>query len=85
MLAAERVCPLLAGSPAGSADVTAVHGGLECAILLQFMDPGSSAVSFGPTIEHAHTSSERVSISSVQAFYDILLALLEELSLELLK
>ena len=60
--------------------MTAVHGGLECSILLQRMEPGSSAVSFGPTIEHAHSASERVSISSVQAFWDILQRLVGALS-----
>lgn len=60
--------------------MTAVHGGLECSILLQRMEQGTSAVSFGPTIEGAHSASERVSVSSVQAFWDILLRVVEALS-----
>ncbi|KAL4440279.1 hypothetical protein ABPG75_003280 [Micractinium tetrahymenae] len=65
----------------GSADVAAVHAGLEVAILLQDL-PGASAVSFGPTIQNAHSTRERVQVSLVQSFYAILQNLLATLAAE---
>ena len=37
-------------------------------------------VSFGPTITGAHSPDERVEISSVEKFWDLLLELLAELA-----
>jgi dipeptidase D len=59
--------------------VTAIHAGLEIGVIgrtFQDMD----MVSIGPTIENPHTIDERVKISSVENFYDILKDLLEVLS-----
>jgi dipeptidase D len=56
--------------------VVACHAGLECGILGQNY-PDVDMVSFGPTILGAHSPDERVSISSVQKFWKLLLAILQ--------
>ncbi len=58
--------------------VVACHAGLECGILGQNY-PEMDMISFGPTIEGAHSPDERVSISSVQKFWKFLLAILENI------
>ena len=57
--------------------VAACHAGLECGILGQNY-PDMDMVSFGPTINGAHSPDERVSISSVQKFWKLLLGILED-------
>ena len=57
--------------------VAACHAGLECGILGQNY-PDLDMISFGPTINGAHSPDERVSISSVQKFWKFLLAVLED-------
>ncbi len=56
--------------------VVACHAGLECGILGQNY-PDVDMVSFGPTILGAHSPDERVSISSVQKFWKLLLEILK--------
>ncbi|WP_339654963.1 aminoacyl-histidine dipeptidase [uncultured Maribacter sp.] len=56
--------------------VIACHAGLECGILGQNY-PDIDMVSFGPTILGAHSPDERVSISSVQKFWNFLLEILK--------
>jgi len=56
--------------------VVACHAGLECGILGQNY-PNVDMVSFGPTILGAHSPDERVSISSVQKFWSLLLEILK--------
>ncbi len=51
--------------------VTAVHAGLECALLGEKV-PGMDMISFGPQIEGAHSPDERVSIPSVERFWQAL-------------
>lgn len=57
----------------------AVHAGLECGILGEKY-PGMDMISFGPTILGAHSPDEKVHIPSVEKFYDLLSAILEELA-----
>jgi len=57
--------------------VVACHAGLECGILGQNY-PDMDMISFGPTIQGAHSPDERVKISSVQKFWKYLLAILED-------
>jgi len=61
------------------AAVQAIHAGLECGIIKEKYD-GMDAVSIGPTVEGGHSPSERVNIESVETFWEILLALLDEIS-----
>jgi len=58
--------------------VVACHAGLECGILGQNY-PEMDMISFGPTIEGAHSPDERVSISSVQKFWKFLLGILNDI------
>ncbi len=60
-------------------DVKAVHAGLECGILAEKY-PGIDMVSFGPTIEGAHSPDERVKIADVEKFYNLLRNILIEVS-----
>lgn len=59
--------------------LSVVHGGLECAVLGQKL-PGVEMVSIGPEIVGPHAPGEKVRISSVQRFYRLLGALLDDLS-----
>ena len=59
--------------------VTAMHAGLECGVLLD-KKPTLDAISFGPDIRNAHSPDEFVSISSVEKFWNYLKLLLKDLS-----
>lgn len=56
-----------------------IHAGLECAVFAERI-PGLDMISFGPTIEQAHSPSERVDIRTVEKMWVLLTALLNELS-----
>lgn len=58
--------------------IMAVHAGLECGILGQHY-PNMDMVSFGPTIKGAHSPDERVSITSVQKYWELVLATLKNI------
>ncbi len=60
-------------------EIKAIHAGLECG-LLSAKYPGTDMISFGPTIEGAHSPTERVNIPAVQKFYDLLKNILVELA-----
>ncbi|MGE8429812.1 MAG: aminoacyl-histidine dipeptidase [Sphingobacterium sp.] len=59
-------------------EVVACHAGLECGILGTNY-PAMDMISFGPTILGAHSPAERVSISSVQKFWNFVLDILKEI------
>lgn len=59
--------------------VKAIHAGLECGIIGRTYQ-GIDMVSFGPTIEGAHSPDERVEIATVQRFWDLLVGVLRKLS-----
>jgi len=63
------------------ANVAACHAGLECGILGQNY-PEMDMISFGPTIKGAHSPDERVSISSVQKYWDFVLEILKNIPLK---
>ena len=56
--------------------VVACHAGLECGILGQNY-PKMDMISFGPTIQGAHSPDERANITSVQKFWKFLLEILK--------
>ena len=56
-------------------DVKAIHAGLECGIIGEKY-PNLDVISFGPTIQNAHSPAERVSIPSVAGFWKYLSAML---------
>lgn len=59
--------------------VKAIHAGLECGIIGEKY-PGMDMISFGPQIEFPHSPDERVLIPSVERFWKLLTAALEELA-----
>lgn len=60
-------------------EVKAIHAGLECGILGDKY-PGMDMISFGPTIEGAHSPDERVNVPTVEKFYTLLKEILSELA-----
>src|SRR5690606_19758095 len=60
------------------ANVVACHAGLECGILGTNY-PDMEMISFGPTIRGAHSPEERVSISSVQKYWNFVLEILKNI------
>ena len=58
--------------------VKGIHAGLECGVIYHNLKP-VDIVSFGPEITGAHTPKEKLSISSAQRTWELLLSLLEEL------
>jgi len=63
------------------AKVAACHAGLECGILGTNY-PDMDMISFGPTIEGAHSPDERASISSSQKFWKYLLEILKNIPIK---
>lgn len=59
--------------------VKAIHAGLECGIIGEKY-PGMDMISFGPQIEFPHSPDERVHVASVDRFWKLLTAVLEELA-----
>ena len=61
--------------------VTAVHAGLETAVIGDKV-PDLDMISFGPQIEAPHSPDERVNIATVERFWKLLVAFVDELSTE---
>lgn len=55
--------------------IEAIHAGLECGVIGSKY-PGMDMVSFGPTIQYAHSPDERILISSISNTWKFLAALL---------
>lgn len=55
-----------------------IHAGLECGILGTHY-PKMDMISFGPTIRYPHSPDEKVNISTVQKFWDYLVATLAKI------
>jgi dipeptidase D len=60
-------------------EIKAIHAGLECGIL-EGKNPGLDMISFGPTIQGAHSPDEKVNIETVEKFYTLLKEILKELA-----
>ncbi|VAW18743.1 Cytosol nonspecific dipeptidase, partial [hydrothermal vent metagenome] len=60
------------------AAVVACHAGLECGILGTNY-PDMDMISFGPTIQGAHSPDEKANIKSAQKFWKYLLKILENI------
>ena len=76
LLVTSRVYERLFGEPP---IVTAVHAWLETAVIGERV-PGLDMVSFGPQIEAPHSPDERVSIPTVERFWQLLVAVVDELA-----
>ena len=57
-------------------DFTVMHAGLECGILARLL-PGVEIVAVGPDMFYPHSPSEKVSISSVDRFWRLLLEIVK--------
>ena len=60
--------------------VTAVHAGLETALIGEKVKGGLDMLSIGPQIEFPHSPDERVSIPTVERFWRLLVGVLDDLS-----
>lgn len=60
-------------------EIKAIHAGLECGIL-EGKNPGMDMISFGPTIQNAHSPDERVNIETVSRFYELVKGILKEIA-----
>ncbi len=58
--------------------IKAIHAGLECGIIKERY-PGMDMISFGPTIIGAHSPDERVQISTVEKFWNLLTNVLKNI------
>lgn len=58
--------------------VEGIHAGLECGLFASKLE-GLDAISFGPDMRHVHTTDERLSISSTQRTWILLVKILEML------
>lgn len=58
--------------------VKAIHAGLECGLFLEKY-PELEMVSFGPTLRGVHSPDERLEISTVRKFWDLLAEVLKRL------
>lgn len=59
--------------------VEAIHAGLECAVFSSTID-NLDCIAIGPTIFDAHTTNERLSISSTHKIFNILIDVLTKLA-----
>ena len=59
-------------------EVKAIHAGLECGIIMEKYE-GMDTVSFGPTIQGAHSPDEKVNIVTVEKFWRLLLNTLKNI------
>ncbi|UCF65360.1 MAG: aminoacyl-histidine dipeptidase [bacterium] len=60
-------------------EVKAIHAGLECGIIGDKF-PGMDMISFGPTIMGAHSPDERVQISTVERFWQLVESLVKDIA-----
>jgi len=60
------------------AKVKAIHAGLECGLFLEKY-PGLDMISFGPTIKGAHSPDERLNITSVNKFWELLTKVIQQI------
>src|SRR4051794_33202201 len=60
--------------------ISAIHAGLETAVIGTKVAGGMDMISFGPQIESPHSPDERVSIPTVQRFWTLLVGLVDEVS-----
>ena len=65
-------------------EIQAIHAGCECCVFKQYY-PDMEMIAIGPTIENAHSPSERLKISSVNTIWNFLIVLIKNLSQNLEK
>ncbi|MDH7516611.1 MAG: aminoacyl-histidine dipeptidase [Bacteroidota bacterium] len=60
-------------------EIKAIHAGLECGLIGEVY-PGLDMISFGPTIEGAHSPDERVNIPAVDRCWQLVVRVLENVA-----
>ena len=60
--------------------MTAVHAGIEPGVIGSTVEHGLDMVSCGPQIEFPHSPDERLSISSVERLWRLLVSVVDDLS-----
>ncbi len=60
------------------ANVEAIHAGLECGVFAAAID-NFDCISIGPTMYNVHTANEKLSISSTENLYRLIIKILEKL------
>lgn len=60
-------------------EIVAIHAGLECGIFYSAIE-GLDCISIGPDLFDVHTVNEKMSISSTEKIFNIMIALLEKCS-----
>lgn len=63
-----------------SPGVKAIHAGLECGLLIEKLGGDVDALSFGPSIQGAHSPDERIHTDTVPPFFDLVQDILLELA-----
>ena len=58
--------------------VLAIHAGLECGLIGEKY-PGMDMISYGPTMKGVHSPDEKLSISSVQKCWELIMAVLRDI------
>jgi dipeptidase D len=64
----------------GPPTVTALHAGLETSVIGSRVDRTLDMLAIGPQIEFPHSPDERVDVTTVERFWKLLVALVDELS-----
>jgi dipeptidase D len=77
LAAAKRVYETLFGE---EPIVTAVHAGLESAVIAGKVGQELDMLSFGPQIEFPHSPDERISVPTAERFWKLLVAVVDDLS-----
>ncbi|MDT8323089.1 MAG: aminoacyl-histidine dipeptidase [Bacteroidota bacterium] len=60
-------------------EIKAIHAGLECGLIGEVF-PNMDMISFGPTIEGAHSPDERINIPATGRFWDLVVRTLENVA-----
>ena len=60
-------------------EIKAIHAGLECGLIGEVF-PNMDMISFGPTIEGAHSPDERINIPATARFWDLVVKTLENVA-----
>jgi dipeptidase D len=62
-------------------EIKAIHAGLECGIIKERY-PDMDMISFGPTIVGAHSPDEKVQVSTVENFWNLLVNILKNIPVD---
>ena len=62
-------------------DIKVIHAGLECGLLKEHY-PNIEMISLGPTIRNAHSPDEKVQISTVTTYWNVLVNVLADIPIK---